>query len=89
MDVSESTNRKSSSHTGFLWLATFIAAMGSLLFGYDTGIVNGSLEFMAVKGQLDLTAFQQGIVSSGLTLGAAFGAIIGGPFADKIGRKRF
>lgn len=88
MDVSESTNKKSNSHTGFLWLATFIAAMGSLLFGYDTGIVNGSLEFMAVKGQLDLTAFQQGIVSSGLTLGAAFGAIIGGPFADKIGRKK-
>lgn len=62
MDVSGSTDRKSNSHTGFLWLATFIAAMGSLLFGYDTGIVNGSLEFMAVKGQLDLTAFQQGIV---------------------------
>lgn len=76
------------SHVGFLWAATFISAMGSLLFGYDTGIVNGSLQFMAKAQQLDLTSFQQGIVSSGLTLGAAFGAIFGGPLADKIGRKR-
>lgn len=81
-------SKKSNSHSGFLWMATFIAAMGSLLFGYDTATVNGSLTFMAQKGQLDLNSFQQGIVSSGLTLGAAFGAIIGGPLADKIGRKK-
>ena len=81
-------SKDQNSHVGFLWAATFISAMGSLLFGYDTGIVNGSLEFMAKPQQLDLSAFQQGIVSSGLTLGAAFGAIIGGPLADKIGRKK-
>lgn len=81
-------SKDSNSHTGFLWLATFTAAMGSLLFGYDTATVNGSLTFMAQKGQLDLNSFQQGIVSSGLTLGAAFGAIIGGPLADRIGRKK-
>ena len=86
MDTSTKTTE--SNHSGYLWLATFIACMGSLLFGYDTGIVNGSLEFMATKSQLDLNAFQQGIVSSGLTLGAAFGAILGGPLADKIGRKK-
>ncbi|MFB9769195.1 sugar porter family MFS transporter [Lactiplantibacillus modestisalitolerans] len=88
MDVSEKNENSKNNHAGFLWLATIIVTMGSLLFGYDTGVVNGSLEFMAQKGQLNLTAFQQGIVSSGLTLGAAFGAIIGGPLADKIGRKK-
>ncbi|WP_048705516.1 sugar porter family MFS transporter [Companilactobacillus ginsenosidimutans] len=88
MDTSTTTKKSESNHSGFLWAATFIAAMGSLLFGYDTGIVNGSLVFIADKSQLDLNAFQQGIVSSGLTLGAAFGAIFGGPLADKIGRKK-
>ncbi|HAT55053.1 MAG TPA: MFS transporter, partial [Lactobacillus sp.] len=51
-------SKDQNSHVGFLWAATFISAMGSLLFGYDTGIVNGSLEFMAKPQQLDLSAFQ-------------------------------
>ncbi|MCP0888070.1 sugar porter family MFS transporter [Ligilactobacillus sp. WILCCON 0076] len=79
------TNEKN--HNGFLWLTTVITCMGSLLFGYNTSVVNGSLDFMAQRSQLSLSTFSQGIVSSGLTLGAAFGAVFGGPISDKVGRK--
>ena len=64
----------------------FIVTLGSLLFGYNTGVVNGSLVFM--ERDLVLTAFQKGLVSSSLTLAAAFGAVFGGSISDKIGRKK-
>ncbi|GEP22996.1 sugar porter family MFS transporter [Lentilactobacillus diolivorans] len=73
---------------GFMRTITIITCMGSLLFGYNTAVVNGSLSFMSLKSQLSLSPFNQGVVSSGLTLGAAFGAVFGGPLSDKIGRKK-
>lgn len=82
----EQTKQKSSS--GYLTLVSWITGMGALLFGYNTAVVNGSLDFMSKASQLDLSAWAQGVVSSGLTLGAAFGAVFGGPISDRIGRKK-
>ncbi|MDR0885300.1 MAG: sugar porter family MFS transporter [Clostridiales Family XIII bacterium] len=65
-----------------------IATFGGLLFGYDTGVINGSLEFMKRKDQLNLTPSTEGLVSSLLTIGAAIGAVIGGRLADKFGRRK-
>lgn len=63
-----------------------IVTLGALLFGYNTAVVNGSLQF--IERDLNITAFQKGIVSSALTLSAAFGAVFGGSISDKIGRKK-
>ncbi|NLR18589.1 sugar porter family MFS transporter [Lactobacillus sp. LC28-10] len=62
--------------------------MGALSFGYNTSVVNGSLDFMSKPSQLGLSSWAQGVVSSGLTLGAAFGAVFGGPISDRVGRKK-
>ncbi|MBP2032832.1 major inositol transporter-like SP family MFS transporter [Clostridium algifaecis] len=81
--MEESIKRKN-----FLKKISILATFGSLLFGYNSGIINGSLTFMSRKDQLNLTPLTQGLVTSSLLLGAAFGAVLWGRFADKYGRKK-
>ncbi len=72
-------------HSKRLGLVAVIATFGGLLFGYDTGVINGALEPM--KDDLGLTSFTEGFVVSILIFGAAVGALIGGRLADKHGRR--
>lgn len=76
------------SSNNYLTIIMIFSTFGGLLFGYDTGVINGALPFMAKPGQLDLNAFTEGLVASSLVLGAAFGAVFGGLLSDQFGRRR-
>jgi sugar porter (SP) family MFS transporter len=61
---------------------TFLAG---LLFGYDQGVISGALPLL--QKDLDLSTLESEIVTSWVTLGALFGALVAGGTADRIGRR--
>lgn len=69
-----------------MYLTATIAALGGLLFGYDTGVISGALSF--ISKEFHLNTAQQEMTVSSVVIGALFGALLSGWFADKIGRRR-
>lgn len=72
-------------HQRRLDLVAVVATFGGLLFGYDTGVINGALEPM--KADLGLNSVTEGLVTSTLLIGAAVGALACGRLNDRLGRK--
>ncbi|MEU6354676.1 sugar porter family MFS transporter [Streptomyces sp. NPDC047072] len=71
----------------FLFRLTVIASLGGLLFGFDTGVIAGALVYL--RESFHLTAVTEGLVVTSLLFpGATTGALLGGPIADRLGRKR-
>ena len=61
------------------------AALGGLLFGYDTGVISGALLFL--KTAFHLSSLMMGVVTSVALAGAALGAALAGRLADRFGRR--
>lgn len=69
----------------FLLLIAAVSALGGLLFGYDTGVINGAQFYLTEY--FDLSDGLKGWVVGSALLGCFVGAIIAGPLSIKIGRK--
>ena len=69
----------------FVYISAAIAALGGLLFGFDTGIISGALLF--IREDLTLSPFLQSAVVSAILVGTIIGAGSSGPLTDKFGRR--
>jgi SP family xylose:H+ symportor-like MFS transporter len=69
----------------FLLLIAGVSALGGLLFGYDTGVINGA-QFYLTKF-FDLSDGLKGWVVGSALLGCLVGAILAAPLSIRIGRK--
>jgi sugar porter (SP) family MFS transporter len=70
----------------FVGVVAAIAAMGGLLFGYDTGVISGAILF--IKDQFSLTAMTEEFVVSAVLVGAIIGAALSGQVSDTFGRRK-
>ncbi len=64
-----------------------VAALGGLLFGFDTAIIAGAARFL--KERFALSAFGEGLAVSIVLVGCMAGAAIAGTVSDRLGRRRF
>jgi len=69
----------------FVLLVAAMAALGGLLFGYDTGVISGAILF--IRHDFDLPTSAQAIVVSIVLIGAMLGALLAGGAADRYGRR--
>ncbi len=70
----------------FVYKVTLIAAIGGLLFGYDTAVIAGAIGFLQTK--FSLSAAMVGWIASCALIGCVAGAMFSGKLSDKIGRKK-
>jgi len=70
----------------YIYLPAMVAAIGGLLFGFDTAVINGAIVF--IKLQFMLSDSKTEIAASGLLLGCVVGASLAALTSDRFGRKK-
>jgi len=71
--------------SSYLFGSTLIAALGGLLFGFDTAVISGTTE--ALETVFELGKFALGFTVASALIGTILGAMVAGPPADRLGRR--
>lgn len=75
----------SSVKLGYVFYLALAAALGGLLFGYDTAVISGTID--QVTSQFSLSVLQQGWYVGCALIGSIIGVAFAGWLSDEIGRK--
>jgi sugar porter (SP) family MFS transporter len=70
----------------YVMTLTLIAALGGLLFGYDTAVISGAIGFL--RTHFGLSAAETGWAASSALVGCILGAGMAGKISDTFGRRR-
>src|SRR5574344_2178400 len=76
---------KSQTNTGYIVFLAVVAAMGGILFGYDTAVISGTVSDVAK--QFSLNTMQQGWYVGCALIGSIIGVAVAGLLSDGLGRK--
>jgi sugar porter (SP) family MFS transporter len=69
----------------YVLLVASVAALGGLLFGYDTGVISGAILF--ITKDFALATREQAFTISVVLIGCIAGSAVAGTVADRIGRR--
>lgn len=72
--------------TGYVFRISTVAALGGLLFGYDTAVISGAIGFL--RTHFDLSPAYMGWAASSALLGCILGVAVAGVLSDRLGRKK-
>ncbi|ERK40559.1 putative D-xylose-proton symporter [Segatella baroniae F0067] len=70
---------------GYVFFLAFVAAIGGLLFGYDTAVISGTIDQVTAQFRLDV--IQQGWYVGCALIGSIVGVAFAGVMSDKLGRR--
>ncbi|MCB0654955.1 MAG: MFS transporter, partial [Saprospiraceae bacterium] len=70
----------------YMYFVTAVAALGGLLFGYDTAVIAGAIG--SIETRFQLSPVMTGWAASSAIWGCVIGAMFAGYFSDRWGRKR-
>lgn len=73
-------------NSGYVLFMAVVAAIGGILFGYDTAVISGTIS--SVSGQFSLDTIQQGWYVGCALVGSIIGVLFAGTLSDSIGRKK-
>lgn len=76
---------KSQTNTGYVAFLSVVAAIGGILFGYDTAVISGTVT--GVSAQFGLDAMQQGWFVGCALVGSIGGVAVAGILSDRFGRR--
>ncbi|MDJ0941119.1 MAG: sugar porter family MFS transporter [Woeseiaceae bacterium] len=71
--------------TGYIVLISCIATIGGFLFGFDSGVINGTID--GLQTAFDSDSVGTGFNVASMLLGCAVGAFFSGRLADRYGRR--
>jgi sugar porter (SP) family MFS transporter len=72
----------------YLILICFAAAVGGFLFGFDTSVISGAIEFIETPRVFGLDEIQKGWAVSCIIIGCMIGCILAGKPSQLFGRKK-
>ena len=70
---------------GYVFFLAIVAALGGLLFGYDTAVISGTIDDVVAQFHLDV--MQQGWYVGCALIGSICGVAIAGIMSDRLGRR--
>lgn len=79
------TSSSANSHTPYIIFVSCIATIGGFLFGFDSGVINGTVE--GLQGAFNSDSVGTGFNVASMLLGCAIGAYFAGRLADRFGRR--
>ncbi len=84
--VQDMNQHKESGSVLYVVLLALVAALGGLLFGYDTAVISGAIGFLQKK--FALNELWKGWAASCALVGCMIGASVAGTVSDRLGRKK-